>query len=156
MFLSFSKFDSKDPRSKFVCSAEPLINFVISSGARSHPPICVISHTAVKASLTKQAITYLRENVVINEKEKEVAFFFSNSLFIFKLIKKTNQIVLPRYLFWRRKDFGKTGKEMLTYIAEFLGEKKADCLSLIDNFTTSIKFSNFDWNFDLNFKNTNA
>ena len=125
-----------DPRGALsVSDLDPRVHFVLNCGAKSCPPIKILSDDPEPA-LQAGARAYLADNVSIIGKYETDA-------------DMEVQIVLPKLLYWYRADFGQTDYEVLLCVAGMLeaGSSLRRALETIvrTERRVTVAYDDYDW-----------
>ena len=127
-----SYFSTDDPRGQLAMrNIDPRLHFILNCGARSCPPIQILSGDPEEA-LQLAAASYLDQEVRLNENK--------------------TKIVLPRLLLWYGDDFAKTITERVRVAMLLMSEEKRGILrqEIEQHFPeeigeTDIEYSLYDW-----------
>eukprot|EP00871_Galdieria_phlegrea_P005191 jgi/Galph1/5673/GphlegSOOS_G4342.1 len=124
-----------DPKTKYIISQEDgRIHFVISAGTRSDPPIRILEEDEVEEELHYATEEFLNQTT--------------------RLIKETNEVVLPKIFSWYSDDFPKPVESLLQWVAKYLYSDSRKVLESMLQDTKNlpmIRYENFDWRSEARF-----
>lgn len=123
-------FSSKDPRLRVAMpDVEPLIHFALTSGTRSSPALRVYYPESIMPQLRASARTYLQDEEGL------------------QLDTKARQIALSKTISWYEKDFGKSGYDVLIWIAQQVEDpRRSELLTLARDINTiAVLYVEYDW-----------
>jgi len=125
------KYNKKDDMFELVVEAEPLVNFALSAGTLSSPPIRVYSDVNTKEQLTANAKEFLATRVTIRTE------------------KKDHIITVPKILQWYSEDFGGNDKSLIEKIVDLLPEEQKQQVKTILSSAAhlKVKADEYQWEF---------
>ena len=124
---AFSKlFKKSDPRKEYVIQTlDPRIHFALVCGAKSCPPIRIYDCDNLNTALQWATEGFCSEEVSLN--------------------RQRNSVTLSRIFQWYAKDFGRTNRDILLWISDYLPPKTKDELLTMLKGKVKIKYSTYDW-----------
>lgn len=133
--LTETFLDPSDPKAAFSLPFHPCVHFLLNCGAKSCPPIRIVTESNIEFALQSAARAYLADEVAVD--------------------RGTRTITLPRLLLWYGSDFGSTLPEQISSVADMLGNQLGEELRgvLLEGELPfggyTVQYGDYDWTANL-------